>query len=142
MTISARKLAGGIIAGTALLAAWALPAAAAAACRAGQEAWFEIALYLGRNIGGGGEVSERQFRRFLAEIVTPRFPDGLSVIDVAGQFRSGNQLIREQTKLLIILVPDAAAVAGKVNSIVDRYKTRFSQESVLHTETEVCLSFD
>jgi hypothetical protein len=88
-------------------------------------------------------VSERAFRRFLAEVVTPRFPDGLSVVDVAGQFRSGSGVIvREPSKLLVILVPDAAAVAKKVGQIIAAYKRRFDQESVLHAEQPVCVAFE
>ena len=40
-----------------------------ATCRAPLEAWTEIDLYFGRNIGSGGRVSERQFQRFLTEVV-------------------------------------------------------------------------
>ena len=95
------------------------------------------------DVEGGGVVSEREFRRFLAHVVTPRFPDGLSVIDVAGQFRTGaGTLVREPSKLVVILVPDAAAAADKVRAIVAAYKRRFLQESVLHAEHPVCVSFE
>jgi hypothetical protein len=97
--------------------------AAAAVCRAPLEPWTEINLYFGSNIANGGLVSEQAFRRFLAEVVTPRFPDGLSILDVAGQFRSGTgAIVREPSKLLVILVPDAAAVTKKVDQIIAVYK--------------------
>ena len=55
--------------------------------------------------------------------MTPLFPDGLSVVDVAGQFRDDQgTIVREPTKLLIILVPDAAGVAPDVETIVAAYK--------------------
>jgi len=117
-------------------------AAGAGACRTPLERWTEIGLYFGRDVAGVGEVSERQFRNFLAAEVTPRFPDGLSVLDAAGQFRDGRRIVRERTKLVILLVPKPAEVARKVAAIVEAYKTRFRQQSVLHTETAVCLSFD
>lgn len=123
-------------------AAVPMPAAGAGACRAPLERWTEIALYFGRDIAGVGEVSERQFRRFLAAEVTPRFPDGLSVVDATGQFRDGRRIVRERTKLVVLLVPAAVEAARKVAAIVKAYKTRFRQQSVLRTETAVCLSFD
>ena len=87
-------------------------------------------------------MSEEAFRHFLAEVVTPLFPDGLSVVDVAGQFRdSEGAIVREPTKLLIILVPDAAGVARDVETIVAAYKERFDQQSVLHAEQPVCVGF-
>lgn len=136
------------LAAGALLAVLALdqPAAAATAqadgCRGPLERWTEIDLYFGRNIQGGSEVTEAQFRGFLADTVTPRFPDGLTVLDAFGQFRSGGRIEREKTKLLVLLVPDPGAVAGKVAAVVDRYKKRFRQQSVLRTEQKVCLAFD
>lgn len=116
-------------------------AARAAECRAPLESWGQIDLYFGRSFPGG-TISEEQWQGFLAEIVTPHFPDGLSALDVYGQYRNQAGLIaKEPSKLLILLVPDAAAVAGRVDEVIDAYKTQFQQESVLRTEHEVCLAF-
>lgn len=113
-----------------------------AACPPALAPWTQIDLYFGRRIGRTGLVTEGMFRRFLAEEVTPRFPDGLTVLDAAGQFRdSTGRVIREPTKLLVLLVPDRDAVAGKVAGVIDRYKRRFRQRSVLRTEERVCLAF-
>ena len=98
-------------------------------------------LYLGRGLGGDAVVSEEAFQDFLAEVVTPRFPEGLSVVDVAGQFRVDEEIVREPTKLLILLVPDAAEVATEVEEIIAAYKERFNQLSVLHAEQPVCVVF-
>ena len=76
-------------------------------------------------------------------MVTPRFPDGLSVLDVAGQFRSGTgAIVREPSKLLVILVPDAAAAAKKIGQVVAAYKRQFDQETVLNAEHPVCVAFE
>lgn len=147
MLLAGRPLAAAL---TMMIAATALSPAAsavtlpgpAAACPAPLERWTQIDLYLGRKTGSGGTVTERMFRRFLAEVVTPRFPDGLTVLDAAGQFRdSRRRIVREPTKLLVLLVPDRNAVTGRVAAVIDRYKRRFDQESVLRTEREVCLAF-
>jgi hypothetical protein len=113
-----------------------------AGCRAPLEPWIQIDLHLGRDISTGGIVSERAFRRFVGEVVTPRFPDGLGIIDFTGQYRHAHGVIvQEPSKLLTILVPDAAAVAAKIEQIIAAYKRRFRQESVLHTETPTCVAF-
>jgi hypothetical protein len=101
--------------------------ASAEGCRPPLERWAQIELYLGRDIEGAGEVSERQFRDFLADSVTTRFPDGLTVASVDGQFRDGRRIVRERSKLLILLVPAAADVAEKVAGLVRAYKRRFRQ---------------
>ena len=128
--------------GLGLLGAAAGEAAATERCRAPLEPWAQVELYFGRGLGGDAIVSEEAFQDFLAGVVTPLFPDGLSVVDVAGQFRDDEgTIVREPTKLLILLVPDAAEVAPDVETIIAAYKERFDQQSVLHAEQAVCLAF-
>jgi hypothetical protein len=115
-----------------------------ATCRAPLKAMTQVDLYFGRNIpGGSGEVSDAQWRAFLDEAVTPRFPDGLSVLDVYGQWKSSRTgtIARERSKRLSIIVPDAAAAAANVEAIKAAYKQRFRQESVLQSEAGVCAAF-
>lgn len=144
MTTSRRTLGLGLLG---MLLCLGLGDGAAAAeerggCRAPLDAWTQVELYLGRDIPGGGTVSEQAFRRYLAEVVTPEFPDGLTVLDGQGQFRnSGGRIVREGTKVLLILVPDARAVKGRFDKVIARYKTRFNQESVIRVESPVCLAF-
>jgi len=85
-------------------------------------------------------VSDAEWARFLADEVTPRFPDGLSVIDAAGQYRApAGGLVREDSKLLVIVVFDPPATYGeKVQAIVEAYKRRFKQRSVFRVERAVC----
>ena len=44
-------------------------------------------LFFGRN-SPTGEISEQDFQGFVDAVVTPLFPDGLTVIDGKGQFRA------------------------------------------------------
>ena len=107
-------------------------AAPAFACAAPLKPAVEVDLYF-------GEISAPQWTAFLDEEVTPRFPDGLSVIDVNGQYRSRRGTIgRERSKLLVIVVFDAPAHASRVQAIVDSYRQRYKQESVLRVERPVC----
>ncbi|MFZ1431207.1 MAG: DUF3574 domain-containing protein [Geminicoccaceae bacterium] len=112
----------------------------ATACRPPLRPADEIKLYLGRAQPSGAVVGEQAFRRFLDEVVTSRFPDGLTVLDAYGEFRTATGTIfREPAKLVILLVPDAAKVEGKIQAIITAYKRRFSQDSVLRTEQSLCL---
>ena len=86
-----------------------------------------------------GESAPAQWQAFLDEEVTPRFPDGLSVIDIYGQYRNRQGTIaRERSKLLVIVVFDAPAHASRVQAIVDSYRRRHAQESVLRVERPIC----
>ena len=59
----------------------------APSCTAPLRPAVQVDLYFGRDKPSGGEVSEAEWAAFLAESVTPRFPDGLSVLPVEGQTR-------------------------------------------------------
>ncbi|MBM3648838.1 MAG: DUF3574 domain-containing protein [Alphaproteobacteria bacterium] len=118
------------------------PPGGPAACTPPLEPAVEIDLYFGRDKPAGGEVSEAEWQAFLAEIVTPRFPDGLSVIDVAGQYReSTGRIVRERSKRLVIVSFDAPAHRIRVDEITAAYKQRHGQQSVLRVERPVCAGF-
>jgi len=115
------------------------PIAGSASCPAPLKPALEIDLYFGRETDQRGELSEADWAAFLAAEITPRFPDGLSVLDVAGQSREpSGRIARERTKLLIVVVFDAPAHLPKVQAIVDAYSRRFAQHSVFRTERPVC----
>lgn len=87
-------------------------------------------LYFGRN-KPGGEVSEQDFQMFLQNVVTPRFPDGLTVLNTLGQFRGSKGIIIEKTKLLILIHSNSQEDRREIQEIIDKYKDQFQQESVL-----------
>ncbi len=60
-------------------------------------------------------LTEVDWRAFLDKEVTPRFPDGLSVMDVYGQWEGKNQSTPERlrSKMLIVDYPDTAEEPGE-----------------------------
>jgi hypothetical protein len=100
--------------------------------------------YFGRNAGGAEVVSDAAWTRFLDEVVTPAFPDGLTVLDGAGQWRGRTGTVaRERSKVLVVAVPgaDAAQANARLAPVVAAYRTRFGQESVMVTTAPACLGF-
>ena len=84
-----------------------------------------------------GVVTEGEFRAFIDHEVTPRFPDGLTVLDAEGQFRGANGVIvKEHSFVLILLYPvdDFKRSSRKINAIRELYKQQFDQESVLRVD--------
>ena len=71
-------------------------------------------------------MSDGQWRDFLDREVTPRFPDGLSVVDVYGQWQGRNETAPERlrSKLLIIDYPDNAENRAKIEAIRAAWKQR------------------
>lgn len=85
----------------------------------------------------GGVVSEAEFRMFVDHEVTPRFPDGLTVIDAAGQFTGADGvLVKEDSFVMVLLYPVEAANDShrKIETIRRLYRKKFQQESVLRVD--------
>ena len=112
------------------------------ACPAGQEAHRTAQLFFGRSVGDKAAVTEADFRRFVDEDLTPRFPDGLTVLDGGGQWRGEeNRLIRESSKVVLIVLPKGRDASGRIEAVRSAYKTRFHQDSVLLITQAACVSF-
>lgn len=110
----------------------------AAGCVAPLKSALQVDLYFGRGMAKG-EVSDADWATFLNEEVTPRFPDGLSVLDMSGQWRGASGGIEhERSKRMTVIVFDAPAHSPKVSAIVESYRKRFAQEAVLRTERPIC----
>jgi hypothetical protein len=111
---------------------------AAPMCAAPLKPALQVDLYFGRG-SADREVSEAEWASFLNEEVTPRFPDGLSVFDVRGQYRNAQGTIeRERSKRLTVVVFDAPSHLAKVQAVVASYSRRHGQDSVLRVERAVC----
>jgi hypothetical protein len=115
------------------------------ACARGAEPFLRTELFFGMN-KPGGVVSEAEFMGFLDTQITPRFPDGLTLLTGHGQFRgSNNVIVKETSKLLILLYPrESARESGaKIEEIRAAYKRAFQQESVLRADGRLaeCVSF-
>jgi hypothetical protein len=114
----------------------------APACPTGQEAHRTAQLFFGRNIGGKPGVSEAEFQKFIDEQITPKFPDGLTVMDGGGQWRGDeNRLIREASKVVMIVLPKGRDASGRLDAVRNAYKARFHQDSVLLVTQAACVSF-
>lgn len=84
-----------------------------------------------------GVVTEEEFIVFLDQEVTPRFPDGLTLLRADGQFRGEDGLIiKEDSFLLILLYPleGFRESSGKIDAIRRLYRLQFQQESVLRVD--------
>jgi len=92
---------------------------------------------------GGGMVLDEQFQAFLDSEITPRFPDGLTVLAGYGQFKNSSGVIqKERSFVLILLYPLSSHESNKkIEDIRNLYKARFFQESVLRADTNNAVSF-
>jgi hypothetical protein len=97
----------------------------------GQKEMLLVKLYFGQTTSGGQDISARDWDRFLAQTVTPRFPDGLTVYDTQGQWTDRkSKLSRERTKVVEIATPDTPAARNGIAEIARDYRGKFHQHSV------------
>jgi hypothetical protein len=111
-------------------------------CQAAETALVRDVLYFGRNRPAGGEVADTEWNVFLAEVVTPRFPDGLTIVEAQGQWRGrSGDVERERTELVTLLHPADSTSQRAVEEIATEYKRRFGQEAVLRERLDACTRF-
>ena len=141
LTLSAIALAcAGLGAGA--VTVYHLAGSEAAACRTGAATYARLELLFGLGKQGGGEVSEEEWRAFIETEVTPRFPDGLTVLTAYGQWRGrSGEISREPSRVLVIWHRRGAKGETDVEAIRQAYKTQFGQESVMRVDGTSCVSF-
>ena len=93
-------------------------------------------LFFGRNIPSGGTVSDSAWAVFLAEVVTPRFPDGFTVFRSEGQWRGASGVIeREAGFVFEVHHPVGTPPDSTFEAIALEYCRRFRQEAVYRAQS-------
>ena len=113
------------------------------ACAEGAYAMARLELYFGTQRPGGAPVTDAEWAGFLDEEVTPRFPDGLTVLTGNGQWRNAKGVVTKETSaVLVILYSPAPEKEAAIQDIRAAYKDRFDQESVMRVDGPTqCVSF-
>ncbi|WP_299390836.1 DUF3574 domain-containing protein [Pelagibius sp.] len=112
------------------------------ACQTDYLSMARLELYFGTTKKDGSTVSDAAWSNFLDEEVTPRFPDGLTVLRGYGQWRNSQGVIaKEGSIVLVILYFPSEESESKIEDIRAAYKDRFDQESVMRVDSANCVSF-
>ena len=100
-------------------------------------------VYFGRNRPDGGTVSDAEWQRFLNEVVTPRFPAGLTVVEAVGQWRGESGTVEQERSEVVTLLHAGDEPARRaVAEVAAEYKRRFRQEAVLRERMATCARFE
>lgn len=110
------------------------------------EPWVRTELFFGTAKPDGSAVTDTEWDAFLDREITPRFPDGLTVLSGAGQWQGEDEvIIEERSKLVILLYPREAVDESnaEIEAIRTAYEEQFQQQSVLRADDDrpVCTSF-
>src|SRR5690349_8180010 len=113
------------------------------ACPDGTKPGVIVQMIFGRNIGNKLGVGEADWTRFMDQEVTPRFPDGLTVLNGAGQWRDTDtgRVVREPNKILLVALPEGTETRTRLKEVAETYKQRFKQQAVAMFQEAACVSF-
>lgn len=80
--------------------------------------------------GMGLAIAEGEWRKFVDEEVTPRFPDGVSVIDGTSQWRADTTtpIERDRTKVLALMHAGSDEALEKVAALLAAFERRFPDQ--------------
>jgi hypothetical protein len=106
------------------------------------ETFARTELFFGLSKPDRSIITATELKAFIDREVTPRFPDGLTLLTGTGQFKdSTGKLIKEESKLLILIYPFNRENDGAIEQIRQAYIKAFQQESVLRVDGRSCVSF-
>jgi hypothetical protein len=110
-------------------------------CATGSNAWVREELYFGRGMADGGEVSDSAWQRFLEDEIVPRFPDGLTILEANGHWRSqAGPMVRERSWVLVLYHPADPLADRQVAELAEAYRKAFAQEAVLRDRDMTCVT--
>lgn len=109
------------------------------------QGWVDTKLYFGLGPADQQDkgISESEWRAFLDKEVTPRFPSGLSVVDVYGQWQGKDEIAPERlrSKMLIIDYANTLENQQKIEAIRAAWKQKTGDQSVLQVTEPADVSF-
>ena len=111
-------------------------------CQTTGRNWVRSEIYFGMSKPDGSLVTAAEWQAFVDANVTPRFPAGLSVMDVQGQWRDrGGEIDREPSKVLILIHRAGAETEREIDVIRKAYCDQFNQEAVMKVSTKSRVEF-
>lgn len=89
-----------------------------------------------------GGIARASWDEFLALVVTPRFPDGLTWFDAHGQWQTRTGVVTKQDSRVLVLIHAATPEKDRlIEELREQFKTRYHELSVLRADAAVTASF-
>ncbi len=99
-------------------------------------------LYFGRNVGDSLIVTDSAWSEFLSNVITPRFPNGLTTWRTEGQWRNARGVLEREPSFIVEFIhPATVNVDQEITEIINEYKRRFHQEAVLRLQSDARATF-
>ncbi len=107
---------------------------------AGQARVTRLEMIFGRDMPGGGQVSDAAWQDFRSRVLTPAFPSGFTVLAADGQWfdPQRTRMVREQSWVVLVAGRIAPAQSARVSQA---YRAWFHQKSVGVVSVDACAAF-
>lgn len=104
--------------------------------------WARSEVFFGLSRPDGSLITTSEWQAFVNEVVTPRFPSGLTIVDSAGQWRNATGRIEhEPSKMLVLFHPANPEIEAQIDEIRASYCRRFNQEAVMKVTSQARVAF-
>lgn len=112
-----------------------------ASCQVGS-AMQQTQLWFGLSRPDGQSISTQQWQSFVDQVITPAFPQGLSIVEARGQWLGNNGVrVSENSRGLLLIYPASKEKSQAIDHIRTRYQQLFAQDSVMRVDQPVCVAF-
>ena len=112
------------------------------ACRPSAKSMARLELLFGTSRRQAPPISDEDWTSFLDTEVTPRFPDGLTVLSGPGQWRGMDGVVTKERSLMLVIWYEPTTLAdAHIEAIRSAFKKRFDQDSVMRVDSASCVSF-
>lgn len=110
-------------------------------CPDGLTKFNKVSLYFGTSTNEG-IITNEEWSNFLDEIVTPNFPEGMTIHDTYGQWkRPDGGIVKEPGKVIVHIYDINEDKSENINAIINGFKERFQAQSVIWEADIICGSF-
>ena len=105
--------------------------------------YVQTELYFGLSQPGGEIIHDTAWNRFVQNAVARIFPAGFSELHVQGKWYDVNQqqLISEPSRMITVVYKPTQILSLQIDSLRNRYKDLFRQQSVLRVDKRAGISF-
>lgn len=104
---------------------------------------IETKLFFGLSRPDGTSISTKDWQDFVASDITTQFAEGFTILSGLGGWRDSQSgdLLMEDSRIVIRLHDGTKSDETGIRTIIETYKTRFDQTSVLRADIPVCAIF-
>ena|SRR5205085_6543476 len=124
-----------------ILSAFSLLACSFIIIKSSDKNYTKTELYFGFSKTDGSSVTKEEWNAFADSVISRVFSNGSTVIESHGQWRENENLISEESRIVISINEMTPELENKIDEIREKYKNYFHQSSVLKVEQPVQANF-